>query len=74
MKCGIKSCPGMYEARTIVHSVKRGNEVLVFTDVPAEVFSVCSDTLLAPKTICHLEALVRNKSKPDRFAPVFDYV
>lgn len=74
MNCSIKGCPGVYEARTIVHTVKKGNDVVVFENVPAEVCDVCSDTLLAPETIRHLEALIRDRGKPAKFAPVYDYM
>jgi YgiT-type zinc finger domain-containing protein len=74
MKCSIQGCPGEYENKLIVHTVKRGAEVLVFEDVPAEVCNICSDTLLAPETVRHIEGLIRQKSKPGRYAPVYVYV
>ena len=37
MKCSIQGCPGRYEPRLILHTVKRGADVVVFEDVPAEV-------------------------------------
>jgi len=73
MKCSIKDCTGVYETRFIVHTVKRGDEVLVFENVPADVCCVCSDTLLFPETIRHLEELMRHKPKPDKFAPLYEY-
>jgi YgiT-type zinc finger domain-containing protein len=73
MKCSIQGCPGHYEHRLIVHTVKRGAEVIVFEDVPAEVCDVCSDTLLAPETIRHLERLMKQESKPKKHAPVYAY-
>jgi len=73
MKCSIQGCPGTYEDKRIVHMVKRGSDVLVFENVPAEVCNICSDTLLAPETVRHLERLIRHKSKPGRFAPVYEY-
>jgi YgiT-type zinc finger domain-containing protein len=73
MKCSIQGCPGQYETALILHTLKRGDEVLVFENVPAEVCDVCSDTLLAPETIRHLEMLIRDKSKPARFVPVYEY-
>ena len=73
MKCSIQGCPGECEDKLIVHTVRRGTEVLVFENVPAEVCSVCSDTLLAPETVRHLESLIRHKTKPGKFAPVYDY-
>jgi YgiT-type zinc finger domain-containing protein len=73
-ECSIKGCPGSYEPSMIIHTVKSGKDVIVFENVPAEVCNVCSDTLLAPETVRHLEALIRNRSKPDKFAPLYEYV
>jgi len=74
MKCSIQGCPGNYERRLMVHTVKRGRDVLVFNDVPAEVCDVCSDTLLAPETIRHLEDLMKHEPEPQTHAPVYAYV
>jgi hypothetical protein len=41
--------------------------------VPAEVCSVCGDTLLSPETIRRLEELLSARSEPGRSAPVFEY-
>ena len=73
MKCSIQGCPGEYEKRVIVHTVKRGAEVLVFEDVPAEVCDVCSDMLLAPETVRHLEQLMLCHQDPEKHAPVYAY-
>ena len=73
MKCSIQGCPGQYEPKRIVHTLQRGSDILVFERVPADVCSVCGDTLLAPATIKHLEDLLRAKSTPGRTAPVFEY-
>jgi YgiT-type zinc finger domain-containing protein len=73
MKCSIQGCPGHYEQRLIVHTVKRGADVIVFEDVPAEVCDVCSDTLLAPETVRHLERLMKQETKPQKHAPVYAY-
>jgi YgiT-type zinc finger domain-containing protein len=40
MKCSIRGCPGEYEERTIVHTVKHKGDVIVIDHVPAEVCSV----------------------------------
>ena len=74
MKCAIQGCPGEYEPRLIVHTVKRGAGVIVFEDVPAEVCQVCSDTLLAPETIRHLEGIMQQQTRPQKQAPVYGYV
>jgi len=73
MKCSIQGCPGNYEHRLIVHTVKRGAEVLVFENVPAEVCDVCSDVFLAPETIRHLEQMIDRRAEPDKHAPLFTY-
>ncbi|MFP4501057.1 MAG: YgiT-type zinc finger protein [Candidatus Hydrogenedentota bacterium] len=73
MKCSIQGCPGQYEARTILHTVKRGEDVFVFENVPADVCDVCSDTLLAPETIRHIEALLEDHAEPCKQAPVYVY-
>lgn len=73
MKCSIQGCPGQYESRRIVHTVHRGTGIFVFEHVPADVCSACGDTLLAPETIQHLEALLCTKGKPERVVPVYEY-
>jgi YgiT-type zinc finger domain-containing protein len=73
MKCSIQGCPGQYESRLIVHTVRKGEEVFVFENVPVDVCNICSDTILAPETVRHLENLMRRKTKPERFAPVYAY-
>ena len=74
MKCSIQGCPGEYENRLIIHTVKRGEDVLVFENVLAEVCDVCSDMLLAPETIRRLEELVQQREAPKKYAPVYAYV
>ena len=73
MKCSIQGCPGEYETRVIVHTVKRGADVVVFENVPAEVCDVCSDMLLAPETIRHLERLMQRQAAPEKHTPVYLY-
>jgi len=73
MKCCIQGCPGEYEHRFIVHAVKRGSNVLVFENVPTEVCDVCSDILLAPETIRHLEELMKRNPESEKHIPVYAY-
>jgi YgiT-type zinc finger domain-containing protein len=73
MKCSIQGCSGEYEKRTILHTVQRDGNVIVFENVPAEVCDVCSDVLLAPETIEHLEALMDQGAEPKKHAPVYSY-
>lgn len=73
MKCSIQSCPGHYRKHLIFHAVRCEGEVRVFKNVPAEVCDVCSDTLLNPQTIQHIETMMRKNTKPIKLAPVYDY-
>ena len=56
-----------------MHTVKRGEDVFVFESVPAEVCDVCSDILLAPETIRHIEKLLSDRAEPCKHAPVYTY-
>ena len=73
MKCSINDCPGEYEDKKIVHTVRHRGHVVVIDGVPAEVCSVCGDVLLKPDTVRRIEAILREAGKPDRTAPVYEY-
>ena len=73
MKCSIQGCPGEYEQKAIIHTVQHGGEVFVFEHVPAEVCSVCGDKILAPETIRHIESLLKQKTKPEKMIPLYEY-
>lgn len=74
MKCSIQGCSGEYEARFVVHTVKRGNDIIVVDKVSAEVCPVCSDTLMTSETVEHLQELARHRPKADRYAPLYQYL
>jgi YgiT-type zinc finger domain-containing protein len=73
MKCTIQGCPGHYENKTVVHTVRHRGNVAVIDHVPAEVCSVCGDVLLTPETIRHIEKLLETMPKPAKAAPVYEY-
>ena len=73
MKCTIKGCPGDYENRNIVHTVRQNDKVTVIDHVPAEVCSICSDVLLAPTTIRHIESILKNAKSPKSTVPLYEY-
>ncbi len=73
MKCSLKECPGVYEARRVVHPVRRHGEVIVIDHVPAEVCSVCGDVLLTPKTVRRIEALLKADRPPAKSVPLYEY-
>ncbi len=74
MKCSIDGCPGEYEERKIVHTVRHHGQVVVIDGVPAEVCSVCSDVLLRPETVRRIEELLQSKTAPTSTAPLYQYV
>ena len=73
MKCSIVGCPGDYEDRRIVHTLRHAGQIVVIENVPAEVCSVCGDVLLRPETVRRLEGMLREAGEPDRTAPVYEY-
>ena len=73
MKCTIQGCPGEYENRTIVHTVRHLGNVIVIDHVPAEVCSVCGDVLLTPDTIRRIETLLATMPKPARAVPLYEF-
>jgi YgiT-type zinc finger domain-containing protein len=74
MECSIAGCPGRYEERRIVHTVRRQGEIVVVDGVPAEVCNICGDVLLRPETIRHLEDLLAGRTAPVSAAPLYEYV
>lgn len=70
MKCTIAGCPGAYESRTVVNTVKHRGEVMVFGHVPAEVCNVCDDVLLKPETVRRIEDLLKPTPHPAAAASV----
>ena len=73
MKCSIQGCPGEYENKLIVHVVQRRGEMFLLEHVPAEVCSICGDTLLTPQTVTRIEQMLTNSQRPERFAPVYEF-
>jgi len=73
MQCSIEGCPGTYEERQIVHTVRHQGQVIVIDHVPAEVCSVCGDVLLKPETVRRIEALLSATAQPVRTVPLYEY-
>ena len=73
IKCTLTGCVGEYEARSVTHTVRQGGEIVVIDHVPADVCSVCGDTLLAPETVRALERTLAQRNPPVRSAPVYEY-
>ena len=73
MKCTIQGCPGEYEARLVVHTVKHHGDVIVIDHVPAEFCGVCGDVLLAREAVRRIEALLQATPPPDRSVPLYEF-
>ena len=73
MRCNMTGCPGEYETRKIVHTVRHGGQVIVFDHVPAEVCTVCGDVLLKPETIRQIERLLQSLPQPTDTVPLYEF-
>ena len=73
MKCSIETCPGEYEARTVLHTVRGAAGIVVIDHVPAEVCTVCGDVLFTPQAVRHIEGLLANRPEPVETVPLFEY-
>lgn len=65
MRCNIEDCPGEYEHREVVHTVRQGKRIIVIDHVPAEVCNICGDVLFTPDTVSGIEAQRREKHDHD---------
>jgi len=73
MNCSIEGCPGEYEERKIVHTVRYRGQVIVIDNVPAEVCSVCGDVLLKPETVRRIEKMLQTATRPANMVPLYEY-
>ncbi len=73
MNCSIQGCPGNYEPRTVIHTVRHQGQVVVIDHVPAEVCPLCGDVLFRPETVRALERLLENLRQPDGSVPLYEY-
>ena len=73
MRCSIERCPGGYERRKVMHTVRYNGQVVVVDRVPADVCSLCGDVLLELDTVRRLEELLRSKDQPASTAPLYEF-
>ena len=71
-KCSIKGCPGHYEKKDITHVVNKHGQIIIIENVPAEVCTVCGDTLLTLDVVRALEKFLANPGEPSKSAPVYE--
>ena len=74
MKCSINGCPGEYEQREVVHTVRQGNRIIVIDHVPAEVCTICGDVLFTPETVRRIKQLRHTAAPPTRTVPLYDFI
>lgn len=73
MNCSIEGCPGKYESGEIIQTLRHRGQVVVIDHVPAELCSVCGDTLLDPETVRRIETLLQDGRLPAAAAPLFEF-
>ena len=73
MKCTIAGCPGEYEPRRVVQAVERAGQTTVIENIPAEVCTICGDTLLAPDTVRAIEQLLASPAKSAHTVPALTF-
>ncbi len=73
MKCSITGCPGEYESAKVVQTLKHDNRTIVIEDVPADVCSICGDTLFSVETARSIEQLLSAPPQPERTVPAFNF-
>ncbi len=73
MRCSIEGCPGEYDDRPVLHTVRFHGDVIIFDHVPADVCTVCGDVLLRPETVRRIQALLRAETRPAKMVPLYEY-
>ena len=73
MRCSNEDCPGEYEEREVVHTVRRAGHILVIDHVPALVCDVCGDVLFTPETVRRIERLRAGAGTPAGTVPLYDF-
>jgi YgiT-type zinc finger domain-containing protein len=74
MKCSIQGCPGEYEQRLVLHTVRQKGRVIVIDHVPAEVCSFCGDVLFSAEIVHRIETILATQAPPASTAAVYEYV
>lgn len=75
MNCSMEDCPGVYEPKSIVHTVRFQGHTIVIDNVPARVNLDTGEQLFAPATVEHLQRLIWKNKRPARImqVPVYEY-
>ena len=73
MTCSVEQCPGRYEQRTIVHTVRHEGELLIIDGVPADVCDTRGDVLFDPGTLRRIEVILQQLGRPSRTVPLYEF-
>lgn len=73
MHCA-RDCPGEYEKREIVHTVRHQGQLVVIDHVSAEVCAVCGDVLLKLEIVRQIETLLDSSAQPATTVSLFEFV
>ncbi len=74
MKCSSNGCTGEYEERSVIQTIKCGDDIMVFVNVPANVCLSCGDTMIEESTVRRLEELYLDRIEPERMVPLYQYI
>ena len=70
----MQDCPGEYEQREIVHTVRHQGQLVVIDHVPAELCAVCDDVLLKLEIVRQIETLLDSSAQPAATVPLYEFV
>jgi YgiT-type zinc finger domain-containing protein len=73
MKCTVQDCPGEYEEREIMHTVRHQGRLVVIDHISAEVCSVCGDILLRPEIAREIETMFDSSAQPATTVPLYEF-
>ena len=73
MKCTIAGCPGEYESRLVIQTLRPNGHTMVIEDVPADVCNVCGDTLFSPETVQSLEQVLATPPQATHTIPAITF-
>lgn len=73
MRCHNQGCPGEYERQLVTRAFEPRGQVVVVAQIPADVCSVCGDTLFSWDTSQRLEALLAAPPAPERMVPLYTF-
>ena len=61
--------------QTVTYTLLKDNKFYIIEHVPARVCRETGEQFFAPKTVEHIQKIIKNRQKPDRFieTPVYKY-